>query len=491
VHDQLFVHFGASAVIADRLRLALNVPLALLSQGDSVAYLDTTLAAQSGVALGDIRLAADLRLFGISGGPITMALGLQVYVPSGSRESFTGDGKVRLVPRLAIAGNVSLFAYSLRVGLDYRTQDALLTDVATGGAGLTFAATAGLSLAKHLVLVGPELWGSTIVAHGAAFQKETTPFEILFGVHVRPKNFRVGVAAGPGLTRGIGSPAVRVVGMFEWCPSVPEDRDQDGILDDDDACPDVPGVASADPRKNGCPPDRDRDGIIDRDDACPDIPGIESDDPRKNGCPSDRDNDHIFDRDDACPDEPGVATDDPNTNGCPPDSDGDSILDPKDACPTVPGPPDPDPKKNGCPKARIEKDQIVITERVEFETDSAKLLGSSNGILIAVLNVLNEHPEITKLLVEGHTDHVGGPAYNKQLSERRAKSVVKWLVEHGVPQPRLLDAGFGLSRPLDTNHTAAGRQRNRRVEFHIVETGRPAAANSPAPAPAPANDIEE
>jgi outer membrane protein OmpA-like peptidoglycan-associated protein len=159
----------------------------------------------------------------------------------------------------------------------------------------------------------------------------------------------------------------------------------------------------------------------------------------------------------------------PGRNGCPPDSDGDGIIDPKDACPGIPGPPDPDPTKNGCPKARIEKDQIVITERVEFETDSAKLLESSNGILIAVLNILQEHTELTKVLVEGHTDNVGGAVYNKGLSERRAKSVVKWLVDHGVDKLRLIDAGIGLERPIDTNSTAAGRQRNRRVEFHIVE----------------------
>jgi OOP family OmpA-OmpF porin len=166
----------------------------------------------------------------------------------------------------------------------------------------------------------------------------------------------------------------------------------------------------------------------------------------------------------------GVASEIPGRNGCPPDSDGDGILDPQDACPMVPGPADPDPTKNGCPKARVEKDQIVITERVEFETDSAKLLESSSGILIAVMNVLREHTEIGQVLVQGHTDNVGGPTYNKHLSEQRAKSVVKWLVNHGVDQRRLLDAGYGLERPIDSNKTAAGRQRNRRVEFHILES---------------------
>jgi OmpA-OmpF porin, OOP family len=474
VSDQLFAHVGGSLVLGDRLRLAFNLPVALVTRGQSIPYLDTTLAAVSGAGVGDLRFGADLRLLGEYGGPATLALGAQLYLPTGKRASFTGDGKVRVAPHLALAGGAGIFAYSARVAFDYRGQNAVLAGVATGSE-LQFVATAGLSLAKHQVLLGPELWGSTVLAHSAAFQKETTPFELLFGAHYRPKDFRLGLGVGPGLTRGTGSPEVRVVAMFEWAPSLVTDRDGDGILDAQDACPDVPGVASRDPKKNGCPlpPDRDGDGFPDAIDACPDVPGVASDDPAKNGCPipGDRDHDGIIDREDDCPDQAGVSSDVPGKNGCPVlDSDGDGILDPQDACPTVPGPADPDPTKNGCPKARIEKDQIVITERVEFETDSAKLLESSNGILNAVLNVLAEHPEVGQVLVEGHTDNVGGATYNKHLSEQRAKSVVKWLLQHGVNPRRLLDAGFGLERPIDSNNTAAGRQRNRRVEFHILES---------------------
>jgi outer membrane protein OmpA-like peptidoglycan-associated protein len=472
VKDQFYGHFGASLVIAERLRLALNVPVAFVSNGQSAAWLDRTIAAESGTALGDIRVGADLRLVGRYGGPATLALGAQVYVPTGQQTFFTGDGKVRLTPHLSLAGRISIFQYAVRAALNYRAQDVVLTNVPTG-TEVQFAAAAGLSLVNHSVLLGPELWGSTVVVNDGAFQKETTPFELLFGVHYRPRNFRFGVGVGPGLTRGIGTPALRVVGMFEWSPSVDEDRDHDKIFDHVDACPDVPGVPHADPKKHGCPPsDRDGDGFPDDVDACPDVPGVASNDPAKNGCPipGDRDNDGIIDEEDDCPDEPGVPSDIEGRNGCPiKDSDGDGILDPQDACPTVPGPANPDPEKNGCPPARIERDQIVITERVEFKTDSAELLGSSTGILTAVMNILKEHTELKRVLVEGHTDNVGGARYNKGLSERRAKSVVKWLIEHGVEPHRLLDAGIGLERPIDTNDTSAGRQKNRRVEFHILE----------------------
>jgi OmpA-OmpF porin, OOP family len=472
VKDQFYGHIGASLVLAERVRLSLNVPVALSTRGQSADYLDRTIAADSGTALGDIRIGADLRLVGRYGGPATLAIGAQVYVPSGQRTYFTGDGAVRLTPHLSLAGRIAVFQYAVRAALNYRAQDVVLTDVPTG-TEVQFAAAAGLSLVNHSLLIGPELWGSTVVVNNGAFLKETTPFELLFGVHYRPRNFRFGVGVGPGLTRGVGTPELRVVGMFEWSPSVDEDRDGDKIFDEVDACPDTPGVPNADPKKHGCPPsDRDGDGFIDDVDACPDVPGVASNDPGKNGCPipGDRDNDGIIDEEDDCPDVPGVPSDIEGRNGCPIlDSDGDGILDPQDACPTVPGPANPDPTKNGCPPARIEKDQIVITERVEFKTDSAELLGSSTGILTAVMNILKEHTELKRVLIEGHTDNVGGARYNKGLSERRARSVNKWLVEHGVEQHRLLDAGIGLERPIDSNETSAGRQKNRRVEFHILE----------------------
>jgi outer membrane protein OmpA-like peptidoglycan-associated protein len=248
------------------------------------------------------------------------------------------------------------------------------------------------------------------------------------------------------------------------------------VLDRDDACPDQPGIRTSDPRTNGCPPppsDRDGDGILDDQDACPDEPGVANADPAKNGCPApkDSDGDGIIDDQDACPTVPGVANADPAKNGCPPpkDSDGDGILDPEDACPTQAGPADPDPKKNGCPKAQIAGGQIKIIEQVQFATASAKILPASDPVLEAVLKIMQDHPEIARIGVEGHTDNRGAKGYNKDLSRRRAASVVKWLVDHGIDKKRLESAGFGQENPIDTNDTEAGRQNNRRVEFHIKE----------------------
>ncbi len=490
IRHQLFLHVGAALNLWSRLRIAANLPVAVVNEGASGTVNGALYAPATGPHLGDLRLSADLRLFGEYRSVITGALGASVWLPTGSREAYTGDGKVRVSPHFGVAGEVGPFDYTARVGFDYRAQDATLAGQSLGST-LSFVASAGFRLPGERFVVGPEFYGSTVLKDGA-FTKHGTPFEGIVGAHYRfDDGIRIGAGVGPGFTEGYGSPELRALASLEWMPEVqkppppppppPKDRDGDGIFDKDDACPDEKGVKSDDPYKNGCPiRDRDGDGILDPDDACPDEKGLASDDPKKNGCP-DRDGDGIFDADDACPDEKGVASDDPKKNGCPPpkDTDGDGIIDDEDACPNDPGPRSDDPKKNGCPPARIEKGQIRITEQVQFKTASDVILPASDGILEAVKKILDDHPEIGKVSVEGHTDNRGSAAYNKKLSTRRAASVVKWLKSHGIDGKRLSSAGYGFERPLDTNDTEEGRQVNRRVEFHILEVdGKPVDSDS-------------
>jgi OOP family OmpA-OmpF porin len=179
----------------------------------------------------------------------------------------------------------------------------------------------------------------------------------------------------------------------------------------------------------------------------------------------------VLDSDDACPDVPGLKTDDPKTNGCPdPDRDKDGIPNETDACPDTPGPANADPKKNGCPQAYIQAGQIKIRDQVKFATSSAAIVPGkdSQEVLEAVKDILDAHPEIKGLRIEGHTDNKGTAAYNRTLSQHRAESVMKWLVKHGIDAARLTAEGFGPDRPIDENSTEEGRRNNRRVEFHIV-----------------------
>ena len=348
---------------------------------------------------------------------------------------------------------------------------------------------AGLKTSDGRFVIGPELFASSVFSGNDTFFKtRTTPIEGLLGMHydVVP-DVRIGAGAGTGLTRGYGAPEFRGLLSFEWAPAY--EKAEPAVVPP----PPPPPEPVPPPPPFVPPPDTDGDGVIDAVDACPDVPGVKTDDPKTNGCPPDRDGDGILDAVDACPDLKGMKTEDPKTNGCP-DTDGDGILDPEDACPKLAGPRNADPKRHGCPLVIITEKEIKITEQVKFKFNSAELLKESDGILEAVRAVLATHPEIAKVRVEGHTDNVGDAAYNKKLSGRRADSVMKWLTDHKIDKKRLIAAGFGMEEPIDVNTTDEGRANNRRVAFSILERDEskkapaaPAAAPAPAPAaPAPA-----
>jgi OOP family OmpA-OmpF porin len=484
VEHQAYFNLGGGVILFDKLRIGLNLPLAL-STGESGSVDTITYRAPNGRPLGDLRLAGEYRLFGQYGDPLTIAGGLNFYIPTGDSENYTGDDTPRGEPHATLAGRFALLQYSARLGLMIRGNAGTGYEDATG-TELRFGVGVGVRLLQDRLVIGPELYGSSVLSDDI-FSRRATPFEVLVGGHMAlpkplPEGFRAGLAVGPGLTHGAGTPVVRVIGSIEWMPAIerkplPSDRDADGQLDPVDACPDVPGVPSPDPARNGCPPptpeDRDGDGIIDEKDACPTEPGPANQDPKKNGCPPppDRDRDTFIDPEDACPDEPGLKSEDPKKNGCPPpkDTDADTIVDPEDACPEQAGPPNQDPKKHGCPVAVIDKGQIKILEQVKFKTGKADILPESEPILQAVLKILNEHPEILKIRVEGHTDNTGNRGLNKTLSTARAASVAKWLTSHGIDKKRMTSQGFGQEKPIAPNDTEEGRRDNRRVEFHIAE----------------------
>ena len=239
-------------------------------------------------------------------------------------------------------------------------------------------------------------------------------------------------------------------------PKPPVDTDGDGIIDSLDKCPRVKGV----PKYQGCPvPDTDKDGINDDDDKCPTVPGLA----RYQGCPiPDTDKDGINDEEDKCPTVPGLA----RYQGCPiPDTDGDGVNDEVDRCPTLKGV----PENYGCPiiPDSIRKRIDVAAKNILFVTGSAKLQSKSFKGLNDVASIMAANPEM-KLTIEGHTDNVGKDEYNQKLSEDRAASVRAYIISKGVDASRITSAGFGETRPIATNNTAAGRQQNRRVEMKMV-----------------------
>jgi OOP family OmpA-OmpF porin len=261
------------------------------------------------------------------------------------------------------------------------------------------------------------------------------------GIGLQPQDAHIlafGVSLGLGAAAAVPKPVVK--------PRT--DRDGDGVFDDEDACPDVPGRRTNDPKTNGCPrTDRDGDGVFDDEDACPDVKGIRTDDPRTNGCPPpDRDGDGIPDATDACPDLPGIATNDPKTNGCPLST----------------GP------------ARVEGDRIVLDDIIHFDTDDARVHHASWPIVKKVADLIRANPDILEVHILGNADKIGTEEHNRILSRARADSVRKLLIFFGVEEGRLTLEALGASKPR-----SADLSENRRVEFIITKT-RPA---QPAQAP--------
>ncbi len=503
VRDQLFLHLNGSLSFFNRLNLNVNLPVAVAQHGDS-PNVGQVFTSPKDAQVGDLRFGLRLRLFGEYFDPFQIAIGGYLWAPTAPADSYVGTGKVHGQPQLILGGVVDRFIWSAAAGPDLQKSRSF----AGIQQGSLFKWGAGVAVQlledRHLQL-GVEASGA---ATFKGSQKYNTNAEILGSIRYRiVDDVELGLGAGPGVTSGIGTPDFRAIAMLAYTPEQKRDRDRDGILDKDDACPDEPGVASEDPKKNGCPvpPDRDGDGITDKDDACPDEPGVADPDPEKNGCPKpqDRDGDKILDKDDACPDEPGVAsedpkkngcplkdrdgdgivddedacpdvkgvkTSDPKTNGCPPDTDGDGITDDVDACPNEKGVRDPDPKKNGCPKAvRVTDKEIVILEQVQFDTGKATIKRASDELLDQVASALREHPEILRVEVQGHTDSQGAAAFNKQLSQKRAAAVQQALVSRGIEGQRLSAKGYGPDMPIADNTSVAGRQQNRRVQFKILE----------------------
>ena len=140
---------------------------------------------------------------------------------------------------------------------------------------------------------------------------------------------------------------------------------------------------------------------------------------------------------------------------------------------TPPKPPEP-PKEEPPPppkpkRVEVTADKIVIHEKIQFDLNKATIKSDSHELLGEIVDVFKENPHIKKVSIEGHTDDQGADAYNKKLSDQRAKSVLDYLVEKGIDAARLTSKGFGETKPIAKNDTPEGQEQNRRVEFLITE----------------------
>lgn len=443
VRTQSTATLGASMTFADRLRVGVVLPLQVYAKGDSGADARYAYAAPaSAVALGDVRVAVHYRVLGEVGGPVRVAVGVTGQAPTGDDASYAGAGEWRGQPQILGAGELGWLTWAASAGVPFAGGRSF------GGVGLgnelVATGAVGYLTDDRKLLVGPEVRVVTSLEN-ELFARRTSTYEPTLGAHYGiAEGWRLHAGLGTGIGEGLGSPTWRGSFAVQWAPIAPAP----------DAPPPPPPPpppvveepAPAPPPPPPPPPaDRDQDGIPDAADACPDVPGVASDDASKHGCP--------------LPPPPPPP---------PADTDGDGITDDLDACPNEPGPHHADAKKNGCPVGALVAGELVL-DNVRFKTDSDIILPESDDTLNKVLATIKKLPVGQRFVIEGHTDDRGAADYNRALSARRAKSVVAWFAKAGIDAKRFESAGYGEDRPVATNDTDEGRKANRRVEIHLLD----------------------
>ncbi|MGE6761436.1 Ig-like domain-containing protein [Corallococcus interemptor] len=505
VERQVSLDLMGSVSLFDRLEVGLVLPLTVTGSQPSGAVAAQFADGVGTAGLGDLRIVPKLAL--LKQGALNLAVLAPFTLPTGGADSFLGAEGLTFQPRVAGEWATPSLRLLANVGVNLRkAQDLRNLRV---GSELAFGVGAEVPITQALSAQAT-IAGALGLSES---DEEEFPLELLGAVKYRfAQGFAAHVGAGPGLTRGYGTPAFRVLAGLAYTPGGapapvaaarapvctlgPEDfdgfQDDDGCLDPDDDRDGIPDVSDT------CPTEPETVNGYRDDDGCPDtVPEAK---PATEGAPatgastaalalpppsSDTDGDGIPDAEDRCPtaaeDKDGFEDED----GCPdPDNDKDGIPDTADLCPleaeVINGVKDDD----GCPdkgasKVRLEGSRIVILDKVYFATGKDVILARSFPLLSQVASVLRTHPELELVRVEGHTDSQGDDAKNLDLSQRRASTVRGWLVKNGIAPERLEAVGHGETKPVDSNDTAKGRENNRRVEFNVLKTAGQAEGVSP------------
>ncbi len=520
--------FGIHAGSAE-LEFGASVPFLIMS-GDRGPDVGQNQFKLDGQGIGNIGLHFKTRFLKTSRGPhIGLGVVGSLYLPTASpTDRFLGEASRsgnqtsgKLVPQVMGIldkefGRTGALRMSLNAGIRIRSSETftnndpgidnapITNNTVTAGSEVPFGFGIAYALSRQKFDLVGEVIGSIPLGDHTNYQ----PLEALAGVKLYlARNSFLSLGVGRGLVPDKGAnPGFRAMIGIVFEPNI-GDRDGDGIKDDVDKCPDEPEDFDGFVDEDGCPdPDNDHVGVPDVDDRCPDIPGPKEND----GCPitanNDRDGDGIPDNVDKCPDQPEDKDGFQDEDGCPdPDNDNDGIPDNVDLCPNDPedfdgfedqdGCPDPDndhdriPDKDdkcpnepetyngyqdedGCPdrgRVVVTETSIEILDVIYFEYDKAVILPKSFPILDAVGATLQGNPSIQLVEIQGHTDERGDDAYNLDLSDRRAKAVMKYLVDKGVDPKRLTAQGYGETQPLDRRHNEAAWAKNRRVAFLIIK----------------------
>ncbi len=432
LESRLDIHLLLALGLPGRIEVFADLPVTL-HQGHGFELLTERgldILAPSSRGMGDIRLGGKIALLspGDDAGaatsrdrhehpnPWSAALVAEVRLPTGDGESFLGERGLMLAPRAVVGWEVGGLRTAATLGYRFRTQPGRFLNLHVGDeihAGLA----AAQALPAFSFLAGWDVFGELTASTPAAAPfaigspAYKTPLELLLGLRFAlPAGLEARLMGGTGLAleSGFGRPGLRLATTigYAW-PTRPSVR--------------LP--ARATPREQ---PARPVDGrLLARRAPCKPVP-------------------------------------------CEPVACEPVACEPVPCEPQEPPEPVVDTQK-GPPYAVVDRDTIQLREQIHFDLGQATVQSSSLPVLDDVISVLEEHPEILRIRIDGHTDSSGSADFNMGLSQRRAQAVVDYLVSKGIEAGRLSARGFGQTQPIDTNETPAGRARNRRVEVTILE----------------------
>ena len=444
----------------ERLELGVALPVSYIERPEAGADLTADDLAVGGTAgLSDLRISAKVPLLW---GDFALAVRGLFTLPAGDSDEFLSTGYWGIMPGLLASGRVGPVTIAGDLGVRFRRLARLgnlvQDDEIQAGLGIRW------DLYDAFAIIGESQ--ARFGIGDSDFQTIEIPWEANAGVRWRPVGaVTVDLGVGRGLTSGYGAPAFRAFGIVryatepELCAAGPEDHDG---FEDGDFCRD---------------PDNDGDGIEDELDRCPN----DAEDPDsfrdEDGCPDyDNDADGLADGDDSCSQVSEDFDGFEDSDGCPEDdNDADGITDGVDACPFDPEDVDQYQDEDGCPEpgpgeatVRVTERRILISERIYFDHDRDTIRAVSQPLLDQVAQAIRTLGGRRTIRVDGYTDSAGDGVYNRDLSFRRARAVVQYLLGKGVRRSRLTFEGYGEDNPVAPNDTPAGRALNRRVEFTIV-----------------------
>jgi len=447
VNDRFTLNLGVGYTIWERLELSVKLPVVGYQTVQGLQQVG--IASPQAAGLGTPTLGLRYGLLRESDDedgsiPLSLAIAADVLTPWGASSALAGSDSTAIATRLELGRRFGGIVVAAQGGALFRTKTIAISPEEPLGnelhAGLALASTGKLRV---------EVAARAIydLSNDRKNLIETIGLRYAFG---RYELFALG---GPGLGHLAGTPTWLGMIGFAMGANTAERPVHVAAVQPAPA----PAVAPAPPPEPPEPPPPPPAAVAIRPhDPC--SPG-EAHTPAQ--CPfHDDDADGIPNGLDVCPLVAGVK----ELQGCAPvDSDGDGIPDHLDRCPTVAG----IAEFQGCPapkKAELKGPRIELAEAISFKRGNA-VDERSLTLLDDVAAVIQAHPDISAVRIEVHTDSRGDAAVNRQLSRRRANAVRSYLIEKGIEPQRLVASGFGPDRPVTTNVTAAGRRRNRRVDF--------------------------